>query len=81
MATGSLPRTATFSAMFSASAVFPMRRPRRQNNQFRRLQAGSQVVELGVAGGKAGDALAFAENLREALEIVADQSFTPPGQL
>jgi len=39
------------------------------------LQAGRQLVELVVAGGDAGDALAFAEDFFEAFEIVADDVF------
>ncbi len=51
---------------------FSLRWARGKNQQLRRLQAGSELVELAVAGGDAGDAFAFAENALEALEIVAD---------
>ena len=33
------------------------------------MKAGSKIVELVIAAGKARDALAFVENLRDALEV------------
>ena len=39
---------------------FSHRGARGEDDQFRRLEAGSFVVQIGVTGGKAGDALAFA---------------------
>ena len=54
---------------------FTHRRARGQDDQLGRLQAGRFVVEIGVTGSEAGDAAAFAENLFEALEIIANQFF------
>ncbi len=52
---------------------FPLRWACRKNNQFRRLQAGKQLVQLAVTRGNSGDAFPFAKNLFQALEIVANQ--------
>ena len=41
---------------------FPHRRPRSNNNQLGRLQARSQIVELLVAGGDSGEAVALGED-------------------
>src|SRR5215831_220282 len=51
---------------------FSLRRPCSQNQQLRRLQAGSELVQLRVAGRNASDALAFLKDSLEALEIVAN---------
>ena len=51
---------------------FSLRRPRGENQKLRWLQSGSKLVELGVAGRNSGDALAFAKDFFEALEIVAN---------
>ena len=51
---------------------FSLRRARGENQQLGGLQSGSELVQLAVTGGDAGDALAFAKNSFEALEIVAN---------
>jgi hypothetical protein len=64
---GLFPRTPTFSAMFRAKRRFSHRGARRQDQQFGRLQAGREVVELVVTGRQARDAFAFFKDLRDAL--------------
>ena len=51
---------------------FSLRRPRRQNEQFGKLQAGSELVQFRVARGNPGNALPFLEDFFQALEIVAN---------
>ena len=72
-ATGSCCRIATFPAMFSASAVFPIdgRAARMINSDGCRPAV--SLSRPGIAGGEAGDAAAFAEYLFEALEAILDQ--------
>src|SRR6266852_1849880 len=51
---------------------FSLRGARGKDEQLGRLQTGGELVQLDVAGGDAGDALAFAEDFFEALEVVAN---------
>ena len=51
---------------------FPLRRTRRQNQKLRTLKSRRQFVEFRVTGRNSGDALAFAKDFFEALEIVAN---------
>src|SRR6267143_145357 len=54
---------------------FSLRGTRGEDEQLGGLKAGGELVELDVAGGDAGDALAFAEDFFEALAIVAVDVF------
>ncbi len=49
-----------------------LRRPRRQNQQFGRLQSRRELVQFDVARGNPRDALPFLKNSFQALEVVAD---------
>ena len=51
---------------------FSLRRPRGQNEQLGRLQAGGELIQFRVAGGNASDAFAFLEDFFQALKIVAN---------
>src|SRR6266436_4039091 len=51
---------------------FSLRGTRGEDEQLGGLETGGELIELDVAGGDAGDALAFAKDFFEALEIVAD---------
>ena len=64
-----------FSARFSASAVFPCEGRAARMISSEGCRPESQLVEFTIAGGNAGDALPFAEDFFEALEIVADDVF------
>src|SRR5215472_1045703 len=54
---------------------FSLRRTSSENNQFRRLQSGKQLVELAITGGNASNALAFTEDPFEAVEAFVDDLF------
>src|SRR5271156_3863035 len=73
IATGSRCRTATFSAMFSASAVFPHRGPPPKNNHPRRRQPRRFVIEVRVTSSETGDPSPLAEYFFQPFEIVANQ--------
>src|SRR5215469_624855 len=51
---------------------FSLRRPRRENEQLRMLEAGGELVQFRIAGGNPGDALALFEYFFQALKVVAN---------
>ena len=72
-ATGCRCRSATFSAMFSASAVFPIEGRAARITSSEGCKPAVSLSSVAIAGSEAGDSPPFAENFLQPLEILADQ--------